>query len=50
MGSARQEILRDRASLARGGFVKDCGKICRNYENNVVEANFLKGFHKNTLL
>ena len=43
----RHGILLERASIARGIFETDCGRICGSHENYYVEANFMEGFQKN---
>ena len=41
----RHGILRERASVARGRFVSDCGRKCGIPLTQVVEGDFLKDFH-----
>ena len=43
---SRHGILRERASVARGRFVPDCGRICGIHETQYVEANIFNGFRK----
>ena len=43
----RHGILCERVSVARGRFNSDCGRKCGNHCKRGVEANFMKGFHKN---
>lgn len=47
--SFRHGILRERASVAPGRFVADCGRKCGIPYTYGVEANIWKGFHKKTL-
>ena len=40
MKGARHGIIRDRASVARGRFVPDCGRICVD----MCGSQFIEGF------
>ena len=42
----RNGILRERASIARGRFPSDCGRICGILKNSAAKVNSLRVFHK----
>jgi hypothetical protein len=47
---ARHGILRERASVARGRFVPDCGRIYAIHYTAGVEANIWKRFRKKSIV